>query len=285
MKKVFPVSLIIMIAFTSCTTYRYIYSASPANDPYFNKKGESKLTGYYSSSGDNNLLGEFAGGFDMHGAYAIENHWALTVGYFNRREKDVFNYYHSDSPFDSSIVKYKRNLFDIGAGYFVALNQNKTITFNLYGGFSSGKFSLEDDGVDHNDSNYNRYHDSKINKWFLQPSFNFMPGHHVRFSFGLKVSFVHYGNIHTSYTAEELHYFALDRIPNKTIPYAESFFNLQFGFPKYPWVKLDMELSGASQPLYNNPNNLNDNSERLRTRGSNASIGLNFDFSKIRKKK
>jgi hypothetical protein len=29
------------------------------------------------------------------------------------------------NPFDSSVVKYKRNLFEIGGGYFLSLNQKK----------------------------------------------------------------------------------------------------------------------------------------------------------------
>lgn len=260
----------------SCSTYRYVYSASPANNPYFTKKSESKLTGYYSSSNNNQLTKEFARGVDLQAAYAIGNHWALTTGYFNRREKDVYNYSSYNSPFDSAIVKYKRNLFDIGGGYFISLNSKKTVTFNLYGGMAFGKFSFIDNGQS-NATDYSRFHDSRITKWYFQPSVNFMPGNYFRFSLIVKTSFVHYGNIQTSYTPEEQKYFSLDKIANKTLSFGEPELNIQFGLPKYPWVKLDAVVSGASHSF--------SAESRLDVRSSNASIGLNFDLSKIGKKK
>ncbi len=269
--------LVLVIAtLSSCTTHRYIYSASPANNPYFTEKGESKLTGYYSSSDANRLTGEYARGVDLQAAYAVGNHWALTMGYFNRREKDVFNFSGYDGPFDSSIINYKRNLFDIGAGYFIALNTKKTITFNFYGGMAFGKFSFVDNGQA-NSMDYSRYHNSAITKWFFQPAINFMPGEYVRFSFLLKNSFVHYGNIQTSYTAEEQSYFSLDKIANRTISFGEPELNIQFGLPAYPWVKLDAAFSGASYRSWMG--------SRLDVRSNNASIGLTFDFSKLSPKK
>src|SRR5664279_417084 len=107
--KTFFIVLIISTCFTSCNTYRYIYSVSPPNNPYFTEKGESKLTAYYSSAGNDRLTKEYAHGVDLQGAYAISNHWAITTGYFNRREKD--NYFGSYNLFDSSVVRYKRNLY------------------------------------------------------------------------------------------------------------------------------------------------------------------------------
>ena len=269
------IAFIVITTFTSCSTYRYIYSASPANNPYFKEKGESKLTAYYSSSSDNPILKEYAHGFDLQGAYAIGNHWALTAGYFNRREQDVYS--RSYNLYDTSVVRYKRNLFDIGAGYFIPLNTKKTITANFYGGFANGKFSFDDNGLDNNHTVYNRYHESAITKWFFQPSINFMTGRYVRFSFAAKFSFVHYGKIQTSYTSNELGYFGLDRIANKTIYFFEPSLNIQFGIPKYPWVKIDAVTSGTSYYYSDN--------SHLDVRGSNASIGLSFDFSKMKQKK
>jgi hypothetical protein len=43
-----------------------------------------------------------------------------------------------------------------------------------------------------------------------------------------KVSFVHYGNISTSYTTDELQFYWLDKIKNKTVNYVEPGFNTQF---------------------------------------------------------
>ena len=97
-----------------------------------------------------------------------------------------------------------------------------------------------------------------------------MPGRHVRLSFILKSSSVHYGNIQTTYTATELQYFNLYKIANRTLNFIEPCWNFQFGLPKYPWVKLDWLVSDIS----NNPYYIEN------VRQNNVSIGLTFDFSK-----
>ncbi len=265
--------LFIIICLSSCTTYRYIYSASAPNEPYFTKKGESKLTGYYSSGKSGDFTNKYARGYDLQAAYAFADHWAATASYFSRNEKDV---YPDDryNLFDSSIIKYKRNLPGIGAGYFVSLNDKRTVTFNLYGGIAKGKFSFRDDGLN-GGTNYSRFYNSQITKWYFQPAFNFMPSQLFRFSIVVTASYVNYSHIKTSYTKNELQYFSLDKIANKTLPFLEPSLNLQVGLRQYPWIKLDATVSGASQ---NFPGDY-----RLAVRSSNASIGLTFDFSKIKK--
>lgn len=267
---------IIIIALSSCDTYRYIYTASPANSPYFTQKGESKLTGYYSSN-PGGEVNKFAHGPDVQAAYAIGKHWALTSDYYNRRERDVFRF-QSYGPFDSSVINYRRNLLGFGGGYFVALDKSKKITFNFYAGMAFGKFSINDKGLDNDSLNYSRYYTSQITKWFFQPSFNFMPGEHFRLSFAKKLSYVHYGNIQTSYTPDEISYFSLDKIANAIIPFVETSINFQFIFTNNPWIKMDAVMSFVKNPF-------NEDDISLRVRGFNASIGLTFDFSKLKKKK
>ena len=263
-------------AFTSCDTYRYIYSASPPNNPYFIKKGESKLAAYYSSSNNssNNLANDFAHGYDLQAAYAFSNHWALTSSYFNRREKDDYGH-NSYNIYDTSTIRYKRSLIDISAGYFVSLNRKKTISFNLYGGMATGKFSFTDNGLE-SGAAYSRFHDSRITKWYFQPSFNFIPSEYFRLSLIVKSAYVHYGHVETSYTPYEQQYFSLDRIDGKTISFFETAYNIQTGLPKYPWIKIDATISFASGniPL----------DSRLDVRDFNASIGLSVDFSKFKKR-
>ena len=103
-----------------------------------------------------------------------------------------------------------------------------------------------------------------------------MPGNYVRFSFAAKFSYVHYGKVQTSYTFDELTYFGLDEIANKTVHFFEPSFNIQFGVPEYPWIKIDTEVSGTSYYHSGSPH--------LNVRSSNGSIGLSFDFSKMKKK-
>lgn len=276
MKNTLFVFIVILItSLYSCTSRRYIYSASPANNPYFSKKGQSQLTAAYSSSGGDKDVsaGGSAHGFDMQGAYSIADHWAITSEYFNRKEKDVYNYYSYNSPFDSSVVTYSRNIFDIGAGYFLPLDQRKDIVLNVYGSVGFGKFSFDDNGT-MNSAAYTRYHSSSITRWTFQPAVNFTTGGHFRCALILRSSFVHYGNIKTSYTINELQNFSLDRITNRTLYFFEPGVNLQFGFPKYPWIKFDMSLTSVSHA----------EQDLLGVRTGNTSIGLSFDLFAAKKK-
>jgi hypothetical protein len=263
-------SIVLICSFYSCTTNRYIYTASPPNDPYFTKKGESKVAGYYSSSGDGVRPTVKSDGIDIQTAYSITDHWAITASYFYRRENDVYNYNSYSQPFDSSVIKYKRNLFEAGGGYFIPLNTKKTITANLYVGVAAGKFTFNDDGIDGNGLSYTRFHNSNIKKLFFQPAINFSPGKYMRFSFILKSSYVRYNHVHTSYSQEEQEYFSINNIDKKTFNFIEPAWSFQFGLPKYPWVKLDLIVSGVYTSPLHQPN--------IRT--NNSSIGLSFDLSK-----
>ena len=267
--------IIIITGLFSCApTYRYIYTASPANSPYFTEKGESELTGNYSSCTNIRNTTIFSGGVDIKAAYALSDHWAITTGYYKRKEKDIFSYIASGL-FKSSKINYTRNLLGIGGGYFISLDHRKTITFNLYSGLALGKFSFTDYGIDSSNKNYSCYYSNRITKWFIQPSFNFMPGEYIRLSYVMKFSFVHYGNTKTSYTSVESKYLSLDMIDSKTLAFIEPSLNLQFGLPEYPWIKLDAGMSWTSNPF-----NIVLSGNRLKVRSPGTSIGLNFDFSK-----
>ena len=110
-----------------CNSPRFIYSPSPPNNPYFKKTGDSKLTGYYSSGGDDNKkTGHKTNGFDLQAAYAISDHWALTTGFFERTERDIFTSTRYNF-FDSSILDYKRHITDMGGGYFIPLDKGKNL--------------------------------------------------------------------------------------------------------------------------------------------------------------
>lgn len=95
---------------------------------------------------------------------------------------------------------------------------------------------------------------------------------YFRMSFAGKISFVHYGNIKTTYTSQELSWYGLDRIAGKTICLFEPSFNIQFGTRKIPWVKLVFLMSGTS--------NYQPTDTYLDVRGTNVSLGLSFNFFK-----
>lgn len=281
MKKhsLFPVCLLI-ITFISCSSPRYIYTASPANNPIFVEKGESKLTAYYSENGKreysssdgNDYATKKANGFDFQGAFALTKNFAITAGYYNRREKDI-----AQSGLENSTIQYKRGLFDLGGGFFLPLNKKQTITFNIYGGVSAGKFSFTDQAFGTLDD-HSQFHNSHVFQWYYQPAFNFMPGkgEYFRMAVLFKKSFVYYSNIKTSYAETEIKQYNLDKLDNKyAFRFPDVEMNFLFGLPEYPWIKLDAAFVFIFPGVNKKINNV---------RGQNSSIGLTFDLSKTSKR-
>ena len=252
---------------SSCTSYRYIYTASPANNPYFSHKGQSKIAAYYSSNGEDNKKDK-GNGYDLQGAYAISNRWAVIAGYYHRNEKQIST--RGIQPVVSSLVTYKRDMFDVGTGYIIPFNERKTTTFNIYGGFGWGEFSFKDENAG---DRYQRFHKSDIAKYYFQTSVNYMPDESINLSFLVKPSFVHYGNIRTDYSEEELARYGLSVLNKNTISFMEIGVNIQFGLKQYPWIKLEAMLATCSKPYYF--------TEGLAVHSGSLSIGLCFDFSKM----
>lgn len=261
-KRLISAIVILWVACSSCsmTRYRYIYTASPANNPYFTEKGDSKFAGYYSDNGSGGE--DLSNGFDLQAGYAISNHLAIIAGYYNRKEKVEERIYGPRS----TIVSYKRDMVDGGFGFFAPINKKKTIFFNFYTGYSGGKFSLTDEQY---------FYKNKINKWFFQPSLNFMPGKYFRFSFSAKTSFVHFRQENTNYTEGDIGGYGLEQIRNNTKNFFEPSISVQVGLPKIPWVKIEGILSGIT--------NYRPYNEKAAVRDGNSSIGLYFDFSKMKR--
>lgn len=229
-----------------------------------------KLAGYYAGTGKTDDGKEINEGYDLQGAYAISDKWALTAGFFKRKERDTYIRY--NNLFDSSVVNYQRKLFEIGGGYFVPLDARKQFYFSIYGGMGFGKFSFDDRGIDANGFAYTRSHESKITKGYLQPGFSVAPVEYIRIFLTGRVSFVQYGSIRSSYQPNEEAYFNLDQLKGLQI-FAEPSFNMQVGIPAMQWVKLDAGLTFATHPRDN-----------LKARSFCPFIGLSFDFSKVNKK-
>ena len=276
MKKFLPALLIIITVFSSCHPPRYIYSPSPPNNPHFREKGESKLAAYYSTSGsENKVENEYDNGFDLQAAYALSDHWGLTADYYKRDEKQVA--VDADEPyFQKATIRYERKTTSFGAGYFMPVNPKKTVMFNAFAGFGFGKFSFVDYGLN-NSADYYRNYRNDITKWYIQPSINFFPEKYFRTAIVTKFSWVHYKNAVTDYTQPELEYLDLNILPGKTLSFFEFTLNMQVTLNKLPWMYLDGAITLCPEAAGRNAN--------LETRRFNASIGLSFDLSKIKKSK
>src|SRR6185503_10372783 len=230
---------ILLLLFTcltivSCRTPRFIYSPAPPNNPYFREKGESKLAAYYSTGADaNELTSEYNNGIDFQAAYALSDHFALTADHFKRKEKDAI-YEYDRTYFDTSVIRYDRHLTNLGLGYFIPLTNDKKITVNVFGGLGFGKYSFTDNGFN-NGAGYHRDYSSNMNKWYIQPSMNFFVGNYFRTGLISKISFVHFNDIKTSYTPDELSYLDLDKVPGRTFSFFEGTWNIQVSFKNMQW--------------------------------------------------
>jgi hypothetical protein len=119
-KYVFPVLLIIslVILLLSCNTPRHAYSPAAHNVPVLTKKGDSKLGAVYSTNavGPETIadvkIDTRRRGFDLQGAVAVTDNFAIQASHFYRWEKTA------GGP-DSITIRYKRNITEIGVGVFL----------------------------------------------------------------------------------------------------------------------------------------------------------------------
>lgn len=268
---------LLLFAACACNSPRYIYSPSPANMPFIKDKGDSKLAAYLSGGSSRTATPNINArniGFDLQGAYAISKNWAITASYFNRRERDGYIDF-NNSLFDSSVVDYSRNILDVGAGLFTAGNSQKTMFLSLYAGIGAGSFSFNDKGKDAQQALYSRYHKNSIIKWYLQPSLYTIGNGFLSAAFLSRFSFIHYADKRTTYNATELSFYNLDKLHNRTVIVFEPALILQARFPDNDWLKIEGNLSLSTDPFSNKSN--------LEARNMNASIGLVFDLSKVKK--
>lgn len=263
--------IVAAIAFTSCRSYRHVYSPAPAMNPFFTEKGNSHLAAFYSGGDGNTGNGkrDKNEGLDLQAAYAITSRLALTTSYFFRRERDLY----PDDFYDTSTVNYKRQIGDFGIGYFLPLDSRRISVFNLYAGLGVGKFSIRDQGLNSSSTPYSRFHNARVMKGYLQPSFNFFAGDNFCIGFAGRFSFVRYNSISTDYDDGEQTYFHLDVLRRKTLGFFEPSMNIQFRFPGATWLRTEAALGFAS--------NWNNNFPAART--LNASVGLAFDFGAFKK--
>lgn len=225
----------ILLIATSCTSPRYAYSPSAHNVPVLTKKGDSKLGGVYSTNfageekRDGKVIDNRARGFDIHGAYAISDHFAVQASYFNRWEK-------TEGGPDSINLNYNRNLTELGIGYYMPLNEKQNIIFQFFIGAGLGSFKFTDI-----DKLGNNYHQANITKIYLQPAFLFRSQGSFTSAVSIRGSIIGYSKIKTSYTATQLSDYKLDRLNSREKLFIEPAFTGSFGFKNLPGFRLEFQ--------------------------------------------
>jgi hypothetical protein len=231
-----PISFLSLIVFTtSCGSPRYVYSPSAHNVPVLTKKGDSKIGAVYSTNftgqekKDGQLIDNHARGYDLQGAVAITNHFAVQANHFYRWEKTT-------GGTDSTTVRYKRNLTELGLGYYLPFSGKSNIFFQFFGGIGFGKFSFTD-----NDKIAANYHQANITKVYLQPAFLFRSKGSFSGSVSLRGSIISYSKIKTSYSASQLSDHNLDSLGNRAKVFMEPAFTGSFGFKNFPGLRLELQ--------------------------------------------
>jgi hypothetical protein len=260
---------------SSCYTPRFAYSPTAHNVPVLAEKNDSKLAVNYSTNADsrstnNQYTRNRSNGIDVQGAYAITNHVGVQASYFTRTERTVSNQ-DNDNYFDSSVIRYNRNLFEFGAGYFTPIDDKGKVFFQVFGGLGFGKFKFTDNGKDQSQSIYSRHHDANIMKYYIEPSITFKPKPVIAASLSARFSIVNFKNINTDYTIDEKKELKLDSLNRYASVFFEPSFVNSYGFNKLPGLRIEYQL-GLSMLA---------SRQIMDYRRFNFSIGLMFDIPKL----
>jgi hypothetical protein len=268
------------VALTSCYTPRYMYSPTNTNVPNLTKKGDSKLAvcyafGIKAKANRDGIVqnnDDFHNrGFDIQGAYALTSHIGLIASQSNRYEKNSGNF---ATAIDSAVVIYKRNITELGVGYFGRFSKNKSLV-QLFAGYSFGRFSLNDAGRDVSSGHYTRFHNTNVKKVFFQLAIQSDLSANFTTSFANRFNFVFFSNINTDYTPQEQESYLLNNLDGRVSVFWEPVIINNFGFKKLPGLRFEVQLGFASLV----------SRKFIDYRSVNISIGAMADMRKLFAKK
>ena len=265
--KILFAALIVLLC-TSCAS-RYMYSPSAHNVPVFTEQGDSKIGASYSTNAgeeDDNS----GHGLDVQGAYAVTKHVAVQAGYSTRSEKTIDS--NANAYFDHSNIRYKRRMFEVGAGYFRSIHKRDKIFFAAYGGMGFGQFSFKDNGVDNNQLLYTRFHKANVTKYYLQPAVMFINRGFVT-SLAVRATLIDFNHIQTDYTAQELEELKIDDISSNAYVFFEPAVILSYQFKKLPGLRIECQGGFSAH--------LRVEDKYLSHKEANFSAGLVFDIPKL----
>lgn len=260
----FILFLIPVIFFSACQP-RYAYSPSAHNVPVITKKGDGKIGGVYSTningeeSLDDERIYSNSNGIDLQGAYALSDNWAIQASHFQRWERTT------GGP-DSVSIKYRRNLTELGGGYYFPVNTTKTVFFQCFAGAGLGKFSFTDHSV-----NGDFFHQSDVLKVYLQPAMLFRTKGSFSTSIAVRGSIVKFNSVKTNYSASQLSDYRLDNLDKKARLFIEPAFVSSFGFKNLPGLRIEFQGSFSILTAYRG----------FDYRTQNFSIGSYLDFGSL----
>ncbi|MFD2919757.1 hypothetical protein ACFS6H_08575 [Terrimonas rubra] len=236
-------SIIWLLAACGSPKY-FVHAPTPVNNPFLKEKNDIQLTA-------NVLLGEGIAtpGLDFQSAYAISDHLAFTASFSKRPERNKYKEHDnifSQSP-DSAGLRYMRNNAEFAVGYFTPINTAKTVYFNMYGGWGFGKNIFTQNKKQEQAAPKEDVYRIPLQKWFIQPSLNFMMGEHFRMGVALKASWLQFQTPATSFTEQDLLDIGFSRYSQRTIFLAEPATSMQF-VPENSPVSFNININLLALP-------------------------------------
>ena len=241
--------VLMLLAFSSCYSPRYVYSPPTQNIPQINKKGDVILGGYFASGGGSSRR-DYPGvhnynlGMDLHSAYALSDHFAVMINKYNRWEKnDGANDF---NPGDNAIVNYHRALTEFATGYCTSLRKDKENSFfQVFGGVAVGKFRFNETSLN-SGIPFTRFHSSNITKIFVQPGFILGQKKSFSTSFSSRFNAIFYNKIKTDYNSTELNNYFLEDLSSSPVFFWEPVMTFSFGFKKLKGIRLNIQSGFAA---------------------------------------
>jgi hypothetical protein len=273
-----------LLLFCSCNTPRFVNSPTAINNPTFTQKGQASATVLYSQSdGEDGLVNtEINRGLDAQAAVAVTNHLFIAGAYSLRREKDVFS--NTITPvsdpfvqFRNAKVDYRRKHAELGLGFYFPAGNNNKFVLKLMAGVGMGENRITDKG---DSILYVRHHRATQRKIFFQPGFdlNFSP--QFTFFVALKNAYHWYRNIKTDYTTAEQREINLLGLGGQTLQFTEFGYGIQFGYKNLPGWRINAHMNLL---ISDRNRSQNDPGIDFRSRWLNGSVGINYQFSYLRK--
>ena len=225
----------ITIMVASCNTPRHIYSPAAHNVPVLTQKGDSKIGAVYSTNAvgqetkDGVKIDNRSRGYDLQGAVAITNNFAIQANHFYRWEK-------TEGGPDSLTLEYKRNLTEIGLGYYLPINDKKNTFFQVFAGAGLGRFSFTD-----NDKSGKYFHQANITKIYLQPAILFKSKGSFTTSVSVRFSGITYSKVKTNYVANQLNDYYLDNLTGRAKWFFEPATVTSFGLKNVPGLRFEVQ--------------------------------------------
>jgi hypothetical protein len=215
-----------------------VYNQPVRNLHYFDGARQSKLSANWAtgpSSGEN----AYNRGFDLQGAYAISDHWAVMASYYNRKEHDRRSAVFLNSPSTYFEIDYKRSGGEFAASFFTPLSRNRKNFFHLDGGIGFANNSLTQEGNSNSLGQVWNYSDNMF-RFFFQPGFYAIVDA-FQFGLGARLQWQYFSDIQTTFSPGELQaysLFGLSQLYN-----FEPYFSMRYGPPSVPWLKFEMQTS------------------------------------------